>query len=114
MAVDASVRRQVEKRLLEDLPERDDGDHVRPPRADPRHRLVVVHPLRLDDLGDAAGLRILRERTRRELLPAPDRTVRLGDDSDDLEALLAQQRAKALRRSRGRSHENNPHIWRIL
>ena len=113
VAVDAAEERQVEERLLEDLAVGDDRDHVRPPLAQPRHRLRVVDAVRLEDVGDAVLRGKARHRVRRERLAAPGGAVRLGDDADHFELRFAQDGAKALDRGRRRTHEDYAHpTWK--
>ena len=92
VAVDAAVPRHVEDVVLQELPERDDGDDVRLLRAQPGDGLRRVDVLRRDAFDDAARARVLPARTRREVA-APRRTVRLRDDADHLETGKPENRA---------------------
>ena len=97
VAVDAAEERQVEKGLLQYLAVRDDRYHVGVPRADARHRLLGVHVLGLyDAVGEALLGGVAGERARGQHLAAPDGAVRLGDDADDVERILAQKRVETL------------------
>ena len=100
MAVDAAERRQFEDLLLEELTERDDGNGVRPLRANPCERLGRVHALGHEAFLDAALDGVLPAGTRRELAPAPRGTVRLRDKADHLQLGIAQEALQTHGRSR--------------
>lgn len=74
----------AEQPSRQNLPIRDDDDHLWRERANERlDFLIRLQFLRLID-GEAMGLRDLFHRWRREHLMSSDRPIRLREDGDDL------------------------------
>ena len=104
MDVDRAAPWGLERRLRQDLPERNDDRHVGAERAEALGPLGITDPRRLEDV-EPGGQRARLDGWGSQPLAAVRGPVGLGDDGDDL--VVAQERLERRQRKLGRAVEEN-------